>query len=193
MSAAQSLHAGLRPADRSAGPVEGAGVGAEVRLLERVWTDRAVALASLAVGMGLERGRAADVLQDVYLIALRRPPPIDDEAELARWMFRVTANLCRLEHRRRSRWRRAWQSLAATWQGAGGAAGVPIGTLRSEVDAALARLADDDRLLVVLRYFVELNSRQIAEIVEQPESTVRGRLRVARQRLAAELAEWREE
>jgi DNA-directed RNA polymerase specialized sigma24 family protein len=37
-----------------------------------------------------------------------------------------------------------------------------------------------------------LNSRQIAEIVDQPESTIRSRLRAARRRLAEELAEWGE-
>jgi RNA polymerase sigma-70 factor, ECF subfamily len=197
MSAAQSIHAGPHPAALAGGVgerfVEGAGgATAQQRLLQRVWPDRAASLAALAVGMGLDRERAADVLQDVYLTALRRPPPIDDETELARWLFRVTANRCRQEHRRRSRWRRAWRSLAAIWQGDGHAASLPIGTLRREVDAALAKLADDDRLLVVLRYFVDLNSRQIAEFVEQPESTVRGRLRAARQRLARELAEWNE-
>jgi RNA polymerase sigma-70 factor (ECF subfamily) len=150
-------------------------------------------LASLAAGMGLASDEAADVLQDVYLATLRQPPAIADDEDLVRLLLRVTANRCRLAHRRRGRWRRAWQSLAAAWRSDGSAAGVSIGELRREVDAALAKLPDDDRLLVVLRYFVNLNSRQIGEIVEQPESTVRGRLRAARRRLAEELAQWREE
>ena len=160
------------------------------RLMERVWPDQAAPLAVLAVGMGLRREQAADVLQDVYLTALRHPPPIDREADLARWLFRVTANRCRLEHRRRGRWRRLWQSLAGIWHGNSRATEVPIGELRREVDVALTRLNDSDRLLVVLRYFANLNSREIAEIVEQPESTVRSRLRAARTQLAGDLAEW---
>jgi len=160
------------------------------RLMERVWPEQAAPLAVLAVGMGLRREQAADVLQDVYLTALRHPPPIDREADLTRWLFRVTANRCRLEHRRRSRWRRLWQSLAGVWQGDGRAAEVPIGELRREVDVALAHLDDNERLLVVLRYFANLNSREIAEIVEQPESTERSSLRTARKRLAEDLAEW---
>jgi len=166
-------------------------------LLDRVWSSQAAALGSLAIGLGLPRERAADVLQDVYLAACRRPPPITEEGDLTRWLFRVTANRCRLEHRRHGRWRRAWRSLVDAWQGTAGKrdgclAGLAIGQLRRDVDAALAKLADNDRLLVVLRYFVDLNSRQIAEIVEQPESTVRGRLRSARRQLAEDLAEWRE-
>jgi len=160
------------------------------RLMERVWPQQAAPLAALAVGMGLRREQAADVLQDVYLTALRHPPSIDREADLTRWLFRVTANRCRLEHRRRSRWQRVWQSLDGVWQGGSRATEVPIGELRREVDMALTRLDDDARLLVVLRYFADLNSREIAEIVEQPESTVRSSLRAARRRLAEDLAEW---
>jgi RNA polymerase sigma factor (sigma-70 family) len=70
---------------------------------------------------------------------------------------------------------------------------LPSGELRREVDQALATLEPEDRLLVALRYFMNLNSRQIAEIVDEPESTVRGRLRIARMRLAEKLAEWRED
>jgi RNA polymerase sigma-70 factor (ECF subfamily) len=160
------------------------------RLLERVWRLHAGRLAALAVGLGLPRDTTADALQDVYLTALRQPPPADSEADLLRWLFRVTTNRCHLEHRRRGRWQRLWQSVAGAWRSDGHAADVPIGELRREVDAALVRLAEGDRLLVVLRYFVELNSRQIAE---QPESTVRSRLRIARLQLAEWLADWNEE
>ncbi len=162
------------------------------RLLERVWSGQAASLAALAAGLGLTHDEAADVLQDVYLTALRQPPAIADDEDLVRWLFRVTANRCRLAHRRRGRWRRVWNSLAAAWKSDGSVSGVSIGELRREVDAALAKLTGDDRLLVVLRYFANLNSRQIAEIVDQPESTIRSRLRAARRRLAEELAEWGE-
>ena len=163
---------------------------AQRRLLEAVWPEQAGALAALAVGMGMRGDAAADVLQEVYLTALRRPPQIADEVGLVRWLLRVTANRCRLEHRRQSRWRRAWQITAGAWRGKGTSAEIPIGELARDVDAALSRLAEGDRLLVVLRYFVNLNSREIAEIVNQPEATVRGRLRALRLRLADELAGW---
>ena len=69
-------------------------------------------------------------------------------------------------------------------------ASVQFVELRQSVDAALARLDEQDRLLVVLRYFLHWNSRQIAELTEEPESTIRGRLRACRLRLASELGEW---
>ncbi|MBI1899480.1 MAG: sigma-70 family RNA polymerase sigma factor [Planctomycetia bacterium] len=162
------------------------------RLLAEVWAAQAGPLASLALalGMGMKRDQAGDVLQDVYLAAIQKPPPIDDQTDLARWLFRVTANRCQLEHRRKGRWRRLWRGLVLAYRGQpAGRMGIPAEELRRDVDVALANLADDDRALVAMRYFSGLNSREIAEIVGVPESTVRGRLRAARQKLAQELAE----
>ena len=65
--------------------------------------------------------------------------------------------------------------------------------LKGEVERALRTLAEEERALVVMRYFSDLNSRQVAEIVGMPEATVRGRLRAARRKLAEELAEWKDE
>jgi RNA polymerase sigma-70 factor, ECF subfamily len=161
------------------------------RLLDEVWRESESRLAKLALGLGLPADQAADVLQDVYVTAIQKPPAISDEPELLHWLFRVTVNRCHLEYRRRGRWRRLWSSLARAWDGnhrPNGAAG--YGELKDEVAGALATLADEDRALVVMRYFSDLNSRQIAEIVGMPEGTVRGRLRAARRKLADELADW---
>lgn len=161
------------------------------QLLEGVWADQEASLAALALGLGLRREQAADALQDVYLMAIQKPPAISDQAELVRWLFRVTVNRCHLEHRRRGRWRRLWGSLTRTWEGeARGTAALPGGELEKEVENAMARLGDDDRALVAMRYFSDLNSREISEIVGLPESTVRGRLRTARRKLALDLADW---
>jgi DNA-directed RNA polymerase specialized sigma24 family protein len=87
------------------------------------------------------------VLQEVYITAMQKPPAVTSECELVRWLFQVTVNRCRLEHRRHSRRRRLW-------------------------------------------YFTDLNSREIGQITNLPEATVRGRLRAARRKLAEVLSDW---
>ena len=191
MNAAQSIPLGglAAAADSRAG--EGAGLESFRRLLDGVWTEQALRLAALTAALGLKSEQAADVLQDVYLAALKQPPAIEGAAELSRWLFRVTANRAQLEHRRRGRWRRLWQALASAWQN--GRSEESVGELKTEVERALSTLDADDRKLVAMRYFAELNSREIAEIVGIPESTVRGRLRAARRKLAIELADWNDD
>lgn len=163
------------------------------RLLDAVWQENEARLARLAVGLGLQGDQAADALQDVYLMAIQKPPTIEVGEELLRWLFRATVNRSHLEHRRRSRWRRMWSSLGVTAVVRFANHTHPsaaIGELKNEVERALSTLADDDRMLVVMRYFSDLNARQIGEIVGMPEATVRGRLRVARRKLAEQLADW---
>jgi RNA polymerase sigma-70 factor (ECF subfamily) len=161
------------------------------RLLEQVWPETAPRLAKLAIGLGLKADQAADVLQDVYLTAIERPPEIASREDTIRWLFRVTANRCHLEHRRRGRWRRLWSSLTGGWNADSACqSALLVGELKKDVEQALATLLDDDRTLVVMRYFSNLNSREISEIVGLPETTVRTRLRAARLKLAAELADW---
>jgi RNA polymerase sigma-70 factor (ECF subfamily) len=161
-------------------------------LLDDVWSSCAERLSRLVLAMGVSGVQAADVLQDVYVTTLQKPPAITSEAELPRWLFRVTVNRCQLEHRRHSRWQRLWGRLAVTWRSESPAAMAAAvnGELKHDIARALATLSDDDRALVAMRYFSELNSREIAEIVGRPEGTIRSRLRAARLKLAKELEEW---
>lgn len=193
MNASQSIDLGALPALASGTAPGARGLSHFRRLLAAVWSEQAGNLASLALGLGLKRDQAADALQDVYVTAIARPPANPDAGELKRWLFRVTVNRCRLEHRRAGRWRRLWSKLAAAWHGEAANFAAIDGELKREVDQALSKLTADDRALVVMRYFSELNSREIAEIVGIPEATVRGRLRAARRKLAEELASWNDE
>jgi RNA polymerase sigma-70 factor, ECF subfamily len=183
----------LLAADR---PAEGTPAVRPFRpLLDEVWSSCAGRLSRLVLAMGVRGVQAADVLQDVYVMTLQKPPAIACETELLRWLFRVTVNRCQLEHRRRSRWQRLWGGLAETWRSESPAVARAAfdGELKHDIARALATLCDDDRALVAMRYFSELNSREIAEVVGRPEATVRSRLRAARQKLAKELGEWNDE
>ena len=195
MTAAPTLPLGVLTAAGNPS-ADGVSLSAFRRLLECVWAEQAPRLNALAFGLGLRRDQVADLLQDVFASALTQPPAIEDRTELVRWLFRVTANRANLEHRRRGRWQRLWQSLARTWTNESPMAAegeLPVAELRSEVERALATLDPEDRTLVAMRYFSELNSREIAETVGIPESTIRGRLRTARRKLAQELADWNDE
>ena len=52
---------------------------------------------------------------------------------------------------------------------------------------ALGRLDLPMRTILVLRYFAEFDSKEIAKILDMPDSTVRSHLRTGRQQLALEL------
>ncbi len=145
--------------------------------------------------MGTSAAKVDDLLQDVYLAALEKQPPGLAADELRRWLFRVALNRSNLEHRRRGRWQRWWRR----WAGQNEPSENHSGWRSSVVDAAcrdeqknvvrrvLQQLPPQIRTILVLRYFADFDSKEIATILDMPDSTVRSHLRSGRQKLALEL------
>jgi RNA polymerase sigma-70 factor (ECF subfamily) len=159
--------------------------------LRSVWEELAPELARLASAMGMDPSRAEDVLQDVYLAAWQHAPRETDRIGLGRWLYRVTVNRCNLEHRRRTRRRRVLGRLARLAARSRPSDEATDAAARQEarevVRRALGRLEPGLRAVLVLRYFAELDSKEIGHILGLPGSTVRSRLRTARRKLAWEL------
>ncbi len=149
-------------------------------------------LRRIAAGMGLGASDVEDVLQDVSVKALKGPVNSQSKEQGARWLIKVTVNRCLMEHRRRRTFKRHTGEIL---------------NRRSQEDAASKPTAEkaiqaeeleivrenlqklDDTLLgpLVLRYFCDLNSKEIADILDLPASSVRSRLRDARMILAKDL------
>jgi RNA polymerase sigma-70 factor (ECF subfamily) len=60
--------------------------------------------------------------------------------------------------------------------------------LRQVLEEALMRLSMDNRMVVILRHFMELSYQEMAAILDLPEKTVKSRLFSARQQLREVLA-----
>jgi RNA polymerase sigma-70 factor (ECF subfamily) len=157
-------------------------------LLSSIWEEIAAELSRFVRASGIDAHRADDVLQDVYLAAWRECPPHLDREGLRKWLYRVCANRCHLEHRRRTRWRVVFDGLSKLWRSTP-AASDDLG--RQEELQAVRRAIEDlaplQKSIVVMRYFCELDSKEIGEVLQLPHSTVRSHLRLARQRLAESL------
>ena len=161
------------------------------RRLLGVWEKALPGLARLVAGMGCGPGCGEDVLQDVYLSALRSRAGRLAPAGLRRWLFRVAINRCREEHRRRARFRRAVANFLRRRSDPPVAASAAAEAARRQdrraVAEALAMLEEHLKAPLVMRYLCEMECRQIAEILGLPDSTVRSRLRAGRGVLAEAL------
>jgi RNA polymerase sigma factor (sigma-70 family) len=159
---------------------------------QRLWEE----IAGLIRALGVPAARVDDVLQDLYLKTVESLPTNLSGDEARRWLFRVAANRCRLEHRQRSRWQRLLEAFSRSEQSSDRRSQSAVDSedreRTAEIDAALDRLQPPEREIVVLRYFCNLNSREIGEVLEMPESTVRSHLAKARRQLARDLADWNE-
>ena len=149
-------------------------------------------LRRVIAGMGIQAVDAGDILQEVYLAAMRRSEPWQGREHVRRWLVRVTINLCRLSTRRKRQRRRSIVTLARKHLATKHATSLPeCDLLRlEEIDAvrfALTHLDESLKIPLVLKYFCELNATEIGLVLQVNSSTIRSRLREGRMVLAKSL------
>jgi len=142
--------------------------------------------------MGLGASDVEDVLQDVSIKALKGPVNSQSKEQSARWLIKVTLNRCLTEHRRRRTFKRhTGEILKRRSQEDPASKPTAEKAIQAEeleiVRSSLQNLDDSLVPPLVLRYFCDLNSKEIADILDLPASSVRSRLRDARMILAKDL------
>ncbi|HET9028812.1 MAG TPA: RNA polymerase sigma factor [Candidatus Aquilonibacter sp.] len=138
-------------------------------LLRAIWPD-AYRLARAILG---DDQSAADAAQEACIILYRTIASLRDANAFRAWFYRIVVREASDLKRRRSRTEPALQSASHD---------VDYNT-SIDVWRALASLPLHLREVVVLRYFEDLSSREIAAALRIPDGTVRFRLMIARQRL----------
>jgi len=151
-------------------------------------------LKRIAAGFGLSATDNDDVLQDVSIKVLERSGENRTHQEYIRWLTKVTINRCLTEHRRRRSYHRQTHEIlkrrAETNTNPKGTDEKVINAEELEIVRENLQKIDGALLApVVLRYFCDLNSVQIGEILGLKASTVRSRLREGRMILAKRLLE----
>ena len=144
---------------------------------------------------------AADALQDALIAVARGIRRFDGRSAFSTWSYRVAANACLDELRRRGRRPvpddlgpggdgpgHARHELRA-WAGGSRPAVVHTGGIddvagRLDIDAAVAGLAPEFRAAVVLRDLCDLDYAEIARALDVPVGTVRSRIARGRAHLA---------
>ncbi len=137
------------------------------------------------------RGDVDDVVQDVFLAALKQLHRFRSEASLATWLTTITLNTCRSYRRKRVVRLRWWQSQRnARERSESTPSKDEVG---EQVRRAVQALGVRDREVIVLFYLEEQSSAQIAKLLGVTENAVDIRLHRARQSLRPMLKEFVED
>jgi RNA polymerase sigma-70 factor, ECF subfamily len=140
-------------------------------LFERHW-DRAWRIARTVAGAAAE-----DVVQDAFERAFRNLSRFDGRSSFATWLHRIVLN-CAYTHARRDR-------RVVELQPPESALDAPDAAVRDAVE----QLADDRRVVIVLRYWLDVMPAEIAELLELPVGTVHSRLARGLEDLRSQLEE----
>jgi RNA polymerase sigma-70 factor (ECF subfamily) len=137
---------------------------------------------------------AQDAVHDAVLAAWRRFGSLRDRSRFDAWFGRIVLNICRdrLRAQRRGRIREAALGTRMELQ-----RGDELGLVahREAIAAAFPQLDPNLQVVIVLRFYRDLELDAIAELLGIPLGTVKSRLHKGLRRLRGELerAGWREE
>ncbi len=125
-------------------------------------------------------GDADDVLQEVCMQAYERFHTLRDRKKFKPWIIQIAQNRCRDYYRRRRPGPDIPLEAVESSLAAGGSS--PM----EEVRETLETLSGQDRLILELSYFEEMNQAEIAQRLGLPVGTVKSRLYHAKRRFRAQ-------
>ncbi|MEJ8566714.1 RNA polymerase sigma factor [Elongatibacter sediminis] len=130
---------------------------------------------------------AADITQIVFLRVFERLDQYNPKYKFFSWIYRIAINES-INQRNRDRHEQPLEEERV----AGGSHpedALQNAQLSDVIQDGLMTLQEDYRTVVVLRHFSELSYRDIAEVLNIPEKTVKSRLYSARQLMKVQLRE----
>lgn len=122
---------------------------------------------------------AREVCQQAFLQVQQKLGTLKDPASFRVWLYRMVINLCHSEARRLSARRRHYEGYREV-RSLGVAPGPDDLYQRRErteiVLAALQQIPEEQRAVIIMKEYEGLKFREIAEVLELSESTVKSRL-----------------
>jgi RNA polymerase sigma-70 factor (ECF subfamily) len=131
-----------------------------------------------------DAGQAEDAVQEATLRAWRSIGQLRSSARTRGWFLSIVAN--RSRSMRGARW---WSVIRLREAVSGLASPADAVDQREDLSRALGRLSPDERAAVFLRFYEDLNSREVGEVLGITAVAARSRIHRALRRLRVDLAE----
>jgi RNA polymerase sigma-70 factor (ECF subfamily) len=136
-----------------------------------------------------DRQTSEDALQEAWLDVWRALPSYSIKRPFRPWLLKVVANRCRMMYRRRSL--QTVPLLPEHAESLVAPIDVEAGALKSEQDlellTGLAMLSDEQRRVLELRFFADLELAEIAQVMNRPLGTIKSRLNRALAAIRADI------
>ena len=163
------------------------------RLLFETYRDRTY---TIAYHFCSDEAMASDITQQVFLKLFDSIRQFRFNSEFTTWLYRLVANVCMDEHRRKRRFL-PWDDDHRQSVAARSVVSIEDRVGRRELGArvreAVATLSPKLRLVILLKYFEDFSYDEMAAVLDCSPGTVASRLNRGHQQLARTLAHLREE
>ena len=128
---------------------------------------------------------ASDATQEAFLKALEHLDSYDSNYKFFSWIYRIVINEAINQLKRNRKQQPLGEDEVS--MDSGPESETEAGHLEQGIQGGLMALTDEYRTVVVMRHFSDLSYRQISEILQIPEKTVKSRLYSARQLMKSHL------
>ncbi|RKU09522.1 hypothetical protein C6501_15125 [Candidatus Poribacteria bacterium] len=137
---------------------------------------------------------AEDITQDTFLKVYQRLHTLKDPNQFSGWLYVITTNLCNTWHRKKRVRTQPLEDVETTMTPkdaysqhvTADRATTAAETQREVVKTLLAKLKESERTVMTLHYLGEMTVEEISRFLGVSGSTIKSRLRRARQRLQKE-------
>ena len=123
---------------------------------------------------------AAEITQKTFIKAYQKLGTLDDAQKFGSWLYRIANNLCLDELKRVGRKRSTSLEVLKTAPQTETESPADSKLMRNEamvlLHKALLRLPNEQRMVVIMKEYEGLTFREIAEILNESENTIKSRL-----------------
>ncbi|HEX2687685.1 MAG TPA: RNA polymerase sigma factor [Kofleriaceae bacterium] len=152
-----------------------------------------------------DKETAEDLLQEAFMRVIKGAEAYKRQAKFTTWLYTIARNLCVDQTRRRKHRKHA--SLDAPMDGSDDSGTlldvIPSSEMASDrqsankqlhatMQRAIHALSEEQREVFLMREFLDMPFKQIADVVGVPENTVKSRMRYALEKLRLELDEYKD-
>ena len=137
-----------------------------------------------------DKEKAEDFTQDLFLKIIRTPSPFDGKRKFSTWIYSVAHNMCKNEYRKQSiRNETEYEEIAGSEPATFSEPEiqVDIKMFKSLLYEELERLDENQRTTFLLRYEENFSIKEISQVLDCSEGTVKSRLFYTLKRLSAKL------
>lgn len=152
-----------------------------------------------------DKETAEDLLQEAFMRVIKGAEAYKRQAKFTTWLYTIARNLCVDQTRRRKHRKHASLDapLDASEESGSLLDVIPSKEMASDrksvnkklhetMQRAIAGLSEEQREVFLMREFLDMPFKQIADVVGVPENTVKSRMRYALDKLRLELDEYKD-
>lgn len=163
-------------------------IAGDERAIEVLVRQHEAGVFRLALSIVGDADEANEITQETFIAALRSLRSYQEKTSFKAWLYTITLNMSRSRLRKQKVVDRLKTALATIFRVEIQKQSSPEEVvLQNEKEAvvwkALNELDERHRIIMILRYFQELSTSEIARILSISEGTVHSRLHTARERL----------